>query len=212
MEKELMMLDQKEQAEFLWTFGDFREFTLLLYYTTVLWMMDLYEAFLRFGTVPTAQVMMENGRSKGIGYLTFSSADEAGVAILEMNGRVLGSRTVYLSPSQTTQGRSHGMKVETISPSKPCPDPRPNANKNIHPQSDLFLPYGNITSAKVVLHNGRSKGFGFVRYSSLNEDTIRIKAELNGKLVIVLSLCKDGQICSWYQTPRTAMQLHEARP
>ncbi|XP_046701306.1 polyadenylate-binding protein 1-like [Silurus meridionalis] len=98
-------------------------------------MTDLYEAFLRFGTVLTAQVMMENGRSKVIGYVTFSSADEAGVAILEMNGRVLGSRTVYLSPSQTTQGQSHGMKVETISPSKPCPDPRPNANKNIHPQS-----------------------------------------------------------------------------
>ncbi|KAI5107712.1 eukaryotic translation initiation factor 4 gamma 3 isoform X5 [Silurus meridionalis] len=36
---------------------------------------------------------------------------------------------------QTTQGRSHGMRVETISPSKPCPDPRPNANKNIYPQS-----------------------------------------------------------------------------
>ncbi|XP_046703809.1 uncharacterized protein LOC124384871 [Silurus meridionalis] len=80
-------------------------------------------------------VMMENRRSKGIGYVTFSSPDEARVDIMEMNGRVLGSRTVYLSPSQTTQGRSHGMKVETISPSKPCPDPRPNANKNIHPQS-----------------------------------------------------------------------------
>ncbi|KAF7709830.1 hypothetical protein C0J45_3053 [Silurus meridionalis] len=98
-------------------------------------------------------VMMENGRSKVIGYVTFSSADEAGVAILEMNGRVLGSRTVYLSPSQTTQGQSHGMKVETISPSKPCPDPRPNANKNIHPQSDLFLPYRNITSAKVTYNH-----------------------------------------------------------
>ncbi|XP_046703348.1 polyadenylate-binding protein 1-A-like [Silurus meridionalis] len=79
--------------------------------------------------------MMENGRSKGFGYVTFSCPDEARVDIVEMNGRVLGSRTVYLSPSQTTQGRSHGMRVETISPSKPCPDPRPNANKNINPQN-----------------------------------------------------------------------------
>ncbi|XP_046703641.1 polyadenylate-binding protein 1-like isoform X2 [Silurus meridionalis] len=81
------------------------------------------------------KVMMKNGRLKGFGYVTFSSPDEAREDIMEMNGRVLGSRTVYLSPSQTTQGRSHGMKVETISPSKPCPEPRPNANKNIHPQS-----------------------------------------------------------------------------
>ncbi|KAF7707972.1 hypothetical protein HF521_017029 [Silurus meridionalis] len=81
------------------------------------------------------KVMMKNGRLKGFGYVTFSSPDEAREDIMEMNGRVLGSRTVYLSPSQTTQGRSHGMKVETISPSKPCPEPRPNANKNIHPQN-----------------------------------------------------------------------------
>ncbi|XP_046692095.1 polyadenylate-binding protein 3-like [Silurus meridionalis] len=109
-------------------------------------MTDVYEAFLRFGTVLTAQVMMENRRSKGIGYVTFSSPDEARVDIMEMNDRVLGSRTVYLSPSQTTKGRSHGMKVETISPSKPCPDPTPTRT-SIH---------------RVVLHNGQCKGFGFV--------------------------------------------------
>ncbi|KAI5087045.1 hypothetical protein C0J45_23209 [Silurus meridionalis] len=40
------------------------------------------------------RVMMENGRG-GIGYVTFSSPDEARVDIMEMNGRVLGSRTVY---------------------------------------------------------------------------------------------------------------------
>ncbi|XP_046727710.1 polyadenylate-binding protein 3-like isoform X2 [Silurus meridionalis] len=195
---------------------------------------NLYEAFLIFGTVLNAQVKMENGRSKGIGYVTFSSPDEARAAIVEMNGRVLGSRPVYVSPSQTTQGRSHGMKVETISPSKPCPDPRPNANKNIHPQNsvpdlgkknqqqwnrqstpqplgldtqevelfvknldygvdqnrlrDLFLPHGNLTSAKVVLHNGRSKGIGFVRFSSLDEANNAIR-ELNGKLVSGRPLC-----------------------
>ncbi|XP_046727711.1 polyadenylate-binding protein 1A-like [Silurus meridionalis] len=88
---------------------------------------NLYEAFLRFGTVLNAQVKMENGRSKGIGHVTFSSPDEARAAIVEMNGRVLGSRPVYVSPSQTTQGRSHGMKVETISPRNPAqtPDPMP---------------------------------------------------------------------------------------
>ncbi|XP_046727961.1 polyadenylate-binding protein 1-like isoform X1 [Silurus meridionalis] len=157
---------------------------------------NLYEAFLRFGTVLNAQVNIENGQTKGIGYVTFSSPDEARAAIVEMNGRVLGSRPVYVSPSQITQGRSHGMKVETISPSKPCPDPRPNANKNIHPQNavpDLgqtnqqqwnrqSTPQPLGLDTQVVLHNGRSKGIGFVRFSSLDEANNAIR-ELNGKLV-----------------------------
>ncbi|KAI5607639.1 hypothetical protein C0J50_9939, partial [Silurus asotus] len=40
----------------------------------------------------------------------------------------------------------------------------------------------------VVLHNGRSKGIGFVRLSSLDEANNAIR-ELNGKLVIALSDC-----------------------
>ncbi|XP_046703644.1 polyadenylate-binding protein 1-A-like [Silurus meridionalis] len=94
-------------------------------------MKDVYEAFLRFGTVLTAHVMMENRRSKDIGCVTFSSPDEARVDIMEMNGRVLGSRTVYLSPSQSLSECRNHLTFKTL--------PRPKTQRQQeHPSTEWY--------------------------------------------------------------------------
>lgn len=50
--------------------------------------------------------------------------------------------------------------------------------------NDLFSPFGNVTSAKVITErdSGRSKGFGFVEFGSNEEAKAAIDA-MNGKEV-----------------------------
>ncbi|GAA6108338.1 polyadenylate-binding protein 1-like isoform X1 [Tachysurus ichikawai] len=80
------------------------------------------------------KINMENGRPKGTGFVTFASADEARNAIIKMNGRVLGSRPLYISPVQSKEvhGARHRERMER-SPKEPCPNPH-QAQKNIQLQ------------------------------------------------------------------------------
>jgi cold-inducible RNA-binding protein len=58
---------------------------------------DLRQLFESFGVVEDAVVMMEPGdrdRSKGFGFVTMSSAEEAERAALEMNGREVDGRAI----------------------------------------------------------------------------------------------------------------------
>ncbi|KAK2840855.1 hypothetical protein Q7C36_012434 [Tachysurus vachellii] len=92
----------------------------------------LHKEFHPFGTVINAEINMENGHPKGTGFVTFKSADEARNAIIKMNGRLLGSRPLYISPVQSKE--VHGARHrEERSPKEPCPNPH-QAQKNIQLQ------------------------------------------------------------------------------
>ncbi|XP_058245398.1 uncharacterized protein LOC131352888 [Hemibagrus wyckioides] len=56
----------------------------------------LHEAFLPYGRVISAKVTVENGRSRGFGFVSFSSPNEAEKAIKEMNGRMMGRKPLYV--------------------------------------------------------------------------------------------------------------------
>ncbi|XP_058255254.1 polyadenylate-binding protein 1-A-like [Hemibagrus wyckioides] len=96
---------------------------------------QLHEEFHPFGTVISAEVNMENGHPKGTGFVIFASPDEARNAIMKMNGRVLGSRPVYVSVVQSKEehGGRHRERAES-SLKEPCPNPH-QAQKNIQPQN-----------------------------------------------------------------------------
>ncbi|XP_029720428.1 polyadenylate-binding protein 1 [Aedes albopictus] len=57
----------------------------------------LRKEFSPFGTITSAKVMLEEGRSKGFGFVCFSAAEEATKAITEMNGRIVGSKPLYVA-------------------------------------------------------------------------------------------------------------------
>ncbi|KAF4075273.1 hypothetical protein AMELA_G00232650 [Ameiurus melas] len=59
----------------------------------------LHKEFLPFGAVISAKVVMENGRSKGFGYISYSSTNEAMEAIKGMNGEMLDRRPIHVALS-----------------------------------------------------------------------------------------------------------------
>ena len=51
------------------------------------------------------QVMHEEGRSKGFGFVCFSSPEEATKAVTEMNGRIIVSKPLYVALAQRKEDR-----------------------------------------------------------------------------------------------------------
>ena len=77
---------------------------------------DLQDAFANHGTVVEANVMTErtSGRSRGFGFVTMSTAEEAQKAIDALNGAALDGRnlTVNIARPKTESGSTVGFRSE----------------------------------------------------------------------------------------------------
>ena len=71
---------------------------------------DLREAFAGLGSVVNSKVISdrETGRSRGFGFVEFSSEDEAAGAIETLNGTQLGGRTINVNEAQERPQRRDG--------------------------------------------------------------------------------------------------------
>ena len=74
---------------------------------------DLQRMFEEFGTVESAQVIMdrESGRSKGFGFVEMGSQQEAEAAIKALNGKDMDGRALTVNeakPREDRGGRSGG--------------------------------------------------------------------------------------------------------
>lgn len=66
----------------------------------------LRKEFSLYGTITSAKVMTdEDGRSKGFGFVCFISPNEATCAVTELNGRVVGSKPLYVALAQRKEDR-----------------------------------------------------------------------------------------------------------
>lgn len=74
----------------------------------------LRKEFAPFGTITSAKVMMEEGRSKGFGFVCFSCPEEATKAVTEMNGRIVGTKPLYVALAQRKEDRKAHLASQYI--------------------------------------------------------------------------------------------------
>ncbi|XP_050383007.1 small RNA-binding protein 11, chloroplastic-like [Argentina anserina] len=82
----------------------------LSFYTTD---KGLQEAFSQHGQVVEAQVVSDrvSDRSKGFGFVTFASLDEAHKAVEQMNGKALNGRVIFVDYTKPKSDYGGGMPI-----------------------------------------------------------------------------------------------------
>ncbi|XP_060766313.1 polyadenylate-binding protein 1-like [Neoarius graeffei] len=141
----------------------------------------LKNIFRKFGPVSSVQVMYDkNGKSRKFGFIKFVKNQDAQTAVDEMNGKELNGKTLYVGQAQSKAERQAELRHK-------CEQGLNLYVKNLDVHVDdeclrsEFLQFGAIISAKVMMENGRSKRFGFVRFSSPKEAMNAIKG-MNGRM------------------------------
>ncbi|KAF7731463.1 Protein phosphatase PP2A regulatory subunit B [Apophysomyces ossiformis] len=74
----------------------------------------LQQEFSVYGVITSAKVMRDEktGTSRGFGFVCFSSPDEATKAVTEMNGRMLGSKPIYVALAQRKEVRRSQLEAQ----------------------------------------------------------------------------------------------------
>jgi polyadenylate-binding protein len=162
----------------------------------------LHELFDGFGKIVSAKVMAGDGKSKGFGFVSFEDAETAQRAVDELNGKEFEGRELYVGRAQKKAERQaelkekfERMKLERINRYQGVNLYVKNLDDCIDDERlrKEFSQFGTITSAKVSKEyivtpdnrkqEGRSKGFGFVCFSSPEEATKAV-TEMNGRILV----------------------------
>ncbi|KAL6651768.1 hypothetical protein ACP70R_010693 [Stipagrostis hirtigluma subsp. patula] len=155
----------------------------------------LIELFLPFGRIVRSRVVDDcfTGLSKGYGFVKYADPRCAAEAIKRMNRRMVEGKMLEVrvadAPSSGPKPSVHALSETDRQPTEEmdmsnlyvCNLPLlMNTDKLL----DLFVPYGQVTSAKVATDysTGLSKGYGFVKYSDPH-DAANAVIQLNGHLV-----------------------------
>ncbi|XP_028629671.1 polyadenylate-binding protein 4 [Grammomys surdaster] len=153
---------------------------------------NLKELFSQFGKTLSVKVMRDSsGKSKGFGFVSYEKHEDANKAVEEMNGKEMSGKAIFVGRAQKKVERQaelkrkfEQLKQERISRYQGVNLYIKNLDDTIDDEKlrKEFSPFGSITSAKVMLDDGRSKGFGFVCFSSPEEATKAV-TEMNGHIV-----------------------------
>jgi len=152
-----------------------------------------------FGEITSAKVVTDDqGKFKGFGFVSFEEPEMAEKACDALNGKEMSNgKTLFVGRAQKKAERQaelrrkfEQMKMERLNRYQ-------GVNlyvKNLDDQIDderlrkEFAPFGTITSAKVMTDStGRSKGFGFVCFSTPEEATKAV-TEMNNRIVVTKPL------------------------
>ncbi|RWS25949.1 polyadenylate-binding protein 4-like isoform X1 [Leptotrombidium deliense] len=154
----------------------------------------LFNMFTPFGSIVSAKIMKdESGKSKGFGFVSFEEPDQAEKAVIELNQKELSNgKSLFVGRAQKKAERQTELKRKFEQYKMERLNRYQGVNlyvKNLDDTIDdeklrkEFSPFGTITSAKVMTDsNGRSKGFGFVCFSTPEEATKAV-TEMNNRIV-----------------------------
>lgn len=78
--------------------------------------------FDRFGTITSAKVMRDSkGNSKGFGFVCYASPEEATKAVTEMNGKIVGTKPLYVALAQRKEIRRAQLEAQFAQRNKAAP-------------------------------------------------------------------------------------------
>uniref|UniRef100_A0A673VHY2 Polyadenylate-binding protein n=1 Tax=Suricata suricatta TaxID=37032 RepID=A0A673VHY2_SURSU len=152
----------------------------------------LEDLFGKFGpALSVTEMTDESGKSKGAGFVSFKRHEDAQEAADEKNGKELNGKQIFVGQNQKKvewqverKHKFEQMKQDWITRYQGVNLYVRNLDDGIDDERlrKEFSPFGTITSAKVMMEGGRSKGFGFVCFSSPEEATKAV-TEMNGRIV-----------------------------
>nr|CAG4645761.1 EOG090X0BVS [Lynceus sp. MCZ IZ 141354] len=190
----------------------------------------LNEIFSEFGKITSHRVMVDDdGKSRGFGFVCYEEPEAAERAVNEMNGKEMGGKMLFVGRAQKKGERQfelrrkfEQMKMERLNRYQGVNLYVKNLDDTIDDERlrKEFQPYGTITSAKVMTEGGRSKGFGFVCFSSPEEATKAV-TEMNGRILVSKPLYvalaqrkedRKAQLASQYMQRMAGMRMQQIGP
>ncbi|XP_056646288.1 polyadenylate-binding protein 1-like isoform X2 [Diorhabda carinulata] len=189
---------------------------------------QLRSMFEKYGKITSYKIMSkDDGKSKGFGFVAFESPEAAETAVEALNGKeLLEGKPLYVGRAQKKAERQQELKRRFEALKMERLNRYQGVNlyvKNLDDTIDderlrkEFSPFGTITSAKVMMEEGRSKGFGFVCFSSPEEATKAV-TEMNGRIVgtkplyVALAQRKEDRkahLTSQYMQRMANMRMHQ---
>jgi len=153
----------------------------------------LMEMFEKYGKITSLKVMKgDDNKSKGFGFVSYEDSIHAEAACDDLNGKDIEGKPIYVGRAQKKAERQAELKkkFEALKMERMTRYQGVNLYvKNLDDTIDderlrrEFEPFGTITSAKVMYEEGRSRGFGFVCFSSPEEATKAV-TEMNGRIIV----------------------------
>ncbi|CAH1103453.1 unnamed protein product [Psylliodes chrysocephalus] len=189
---------------------------------------QLRAMFEKYGKITSYKIMSkDDGKSKGFGFVAFENPEAAETAVEALNGKeLLEGKPLYVGRAQKKAERQQELKRRFEALKMERLNRYQGVNlyvKNLDDTIDderlrkEFSPFGTITSAKVMMEEGRSKGFGFVCFSSPEEATKAV-TEMNGRIVgtkplyVALAQRKEDRkahLTSQYMQRVANMRMHQ---
>nr|XP_022345802.1 polyadenylate-binding protein 4-like isoform X3 [Crassostrea virginica] len=157
----------------------------------------LRDMFEPYGKIISAKVMTDDssGKGKGFGFVSFEDPEAAEKAVEALNGNEKFGKVLFVGRAQKKEAQAElkekfeRIEMERINRYQGVNLYVKNLDDNIDDKRlrKEFAQFGTITSAKVMTEGGRSKGFGFVCFSSPEEATKAV-TEMNGRIVVAKPL------------------------
>ncbi|KAE9617470.1 hypothetical protein Lal_00034649 [Lupinus albus] len=125
---------------------------------------NLTELFSEYGTITSSKVMVDSlGQSRGSGFVAFSTPEEANKALIEMNGKMIGRKPLYVAVAQRKEERKARLQAQFSQVQAPgAIAPLPAGIPGYHPGTPRFAPqqlyYGQGTPGLIP---PQPAGYGF---------------------------------------------------